>query len=47
MKAKTRLITEGGRVSRTNPPKSFIFLMDNIRDKEYTPFKWKGQWVRS
>jgi len=21
--------------------------MDNIRSEEYTPFQWKGQWVRS
>ena len=46
-KCKTRLVTEGGRISRTNPPYSFIFLMDNIRGEEFTLFQWKGQWVRS
>jgi len=37
-KCKARLITEGVRISRTNPPYSFIFLMDNIRGEEFTLF---------
>lgn len=41
-KAKSRLVSDGTKVTRKNPPKSFIFLLDNIRSEEYTDFEWKG-----
>ena len=46
-KAKVRLAEDSDRVSRNTPPKSFIFLLDNLLDTGEEPQFIKGQQVRS
>ena len=46
-KAKERLDQGIGRVTRNNPPKSFIYVIDNVLSDDEMPVVWKGQRPRT
>ena len=46
-KAKARLAKDSSRVTRTTPPQSFIYLLDNVLEDGEKPEIIKGQLVRS
>jgi len=46
-KAQVHLLTDGVRATRQSAPKSFIFVVENVRDEGEVAYTHKGQSVRT